>query len=257
MNAQSAQQGQPPFKEYEVIVGKFNAELQLFWTRANFYVLVQAGLLSFAVAILTLAADNKITWLAVEAVSGVGYSLGVFWLFTLMGSYGWITVWREEARSLDRQVNQPAFFSIAEDPDQTRPWRPAKITRFLPLLFMSAWTAVAVGAIWTVTKVSLATKLGISTEVALISLLVVFSVLDLTLRRQRRVEEEMGVRQRRIEEEMEARQRRIEGETGMNLAPNVRRFRIETKTFNAEFTIAPVRDMPETNRRFVWKIPSI
>jgi hypothetical protein len=123
MSAQSPQQGQPTFEEYKVIVEKYEKELELFWPRANFYVLVQAGLLSVVVAVLSAVAvlsktsstagtDSKELLQAsaplfLPAVIGlclVGLVLGWFWLIVLIGSYGWISVWRTSARKLDKEI---------------------------------------------------------------------------------------------------------------------------------------------------------
>ncbi len=167
MSAQSPQQGQPTFEEYKVIVEKYEKELELFWPRANFYVLVQAGLLSVVVAVLSAVAvlsktsstagtDSKELLQAsaplfLPAVIGlclVGLVLGWFWLIVLIGSYGWISVWRTSARKLDKEIRGSHEFDRIEDTSGSRPWRPANVTQYLPLLFITIWTLAGIGIPW-------------------------------------------------------------------------------------------------------------
>jgi hypothetical protein len=128
-------------EEYKIVVEKFNKELEFFWARATFYLLVQAGLLSVVVAILSASTEEFLVGVACL----VGGVLAIFWFLVMRGTYAWICEWRKEAGELDEAVNRFQSLSTAED-DMSRKsnlLRPAYVTQYLPIVFIVAWPLLA------------------------------------------------------------------------------------------------------------------
>jgi hypothetical protein len=151
-------------EEYKIVAEKFNRELDLFWTRANFYFVVHAALLSVAVTILTDLSLSKPetlhlfetptrakNLLVVGGVCLVGGVLSVFWLMVLGGTYHWINEWRGRVTEIELKGEVNRFKSFATAETKFKDYnllRPARITRWLPGIFILGWILLDVWVIW-------------------------------------------------------------------------------------------------------------
>jgi uncharacterized membrane protein len=109
---------------YKLVVEKLNNEVSLFWTRANFFVVIQAGLFSIAVSLLggTTLTNNGLMW----GLCLVGLLLAVFWFLVMRSTIRWIEGWRTQVITLDKAVDRFKAVATVEGSPITIIWmRPA------------------------------------------------------------------------------------------------------------------------------------
>ncbi len=118
---------------FQTVSAHFRMELKLFWTRANFYLLIEASLITFTASFIT----NPI---AITGISLVGVILGVFWFLVNNGTAFWIKRWREQIIKIDNVVNRFKSYSEVEPKvKQNLLKSPTFITLYLPWIFILIW----------------------------------------------------------------------------------------------------------------------
>jgi len=114
----------------------FRQDVREFWPRSNFYLVVDAALVSIFVQ-----SNSESRYL----LGIMGITVSVFWFLAAHGSIVWLQKWRAELRRLDDLVDSQAVFHRVEAYATTRPWHsPSWITQWLPLCFLAAWVALLI-----------------------------------------------------------------------------------------------------------------
>jgi len=131
-------------KVYDAVLAHFRQDISLFWTRADFYLVVQAGLLSVTVnafANRSLANGKFI----IVGLCTVGLSLTIFWYLVMRGSTFWLGKWREQVIELDTAISRFKSFALVETQVKGSPsLSPSRITQYLPLVFVIAWVVLGI-----------------------------------------------------------------------------------------------------------------
>ena len=130
------------FIVYQVINKHFRQDVREFWVRSNFYLLVQAGLLSVYVTAgagqTTTLMDR--TTLSVLVLGIVGLGLSIVWFVVARGSVIWIRRWRQQMIELDNVLNKHRCYSTVEQHASNRPFQsPSHVTQYVPIFFAAAW----------------------------------------------------------------------------------------------------------------------
>lgn len=126
---------------YKAVGEHFRQDLREFWNRSNFYLLVQAGLLSVFVS--TSNRTSRYEMAIAIALVILGEVLAVMWWLVARGSILWIREWRKQMIALDDAVDRHRCFSVVERHVNQSPFKsPSYITQFLPLVFCLVWLAL-------------------------------------------------------------------------------------------------------------------
>jgi len=131
---------------YKVTAEHFRQDLSLFWTRANFYLIVQAGLLSVTAGSILNRTPGVLVSKPVNLLLCVtGLILSVFWFLVLRGSLFWISQWRAKIIEIDKAVSRfQAYATIETLLLKTPLLSPSRVTTYLPLLFIVGWIALGI-----------------------------------------------------------------------------------------------------------------
>jgi len=117
---------------FKMVHEHFMQDVREFWQRSNFYLVVNAALVS-------VFASGEQSQLRV-ALAGVGLLISLFWFMVARGSIIWLRRWRAELMRLDDLVDRFGIYAQAERAVQSRPWEsPSWITQWLPLAFGVGW----------------------------------------------------------------------------------------------------------------------
>lgn len=130
---------------FSVLNEHYRNDFHLFWQRTQFFLLLQAGMLSFYFS--RLLTPEAPTW-ARLIIASAGLTLCVIWWLVARSSLYWISIWRREVVVLDAEVNPLRSFTRGEAIDSERQrlferLRPEVISSAMPLAFALAWLIVA------------------------------------------------------------------------------------------------------------------
>ena len=132
---------------FRAVTDHFKQDLREFWVRSNFYLVVQAGLISAFAALIPKEAKLQHT-LAIS-MGGVGLAIAVMWVFVARGAVSWIQLWRSEVVSLGRVIDRHRVYERVEAHASSHPLgSPTYVTKYLPLVFCAAWIALIAEALW-------------------------------------------------------------------------------------------------------------
>jgi len=129
---------------FKIVTEHFRQDLREYWTRANFFLLAHAGLFSaFVVAYPTLAKDRP---MIVMSIPILGLFIAILWLLVLQTSIYWLDEWRKKVIKLSKELDRFQCYAEIErlSERKKRFLQPARIARFLPLVFMITWLAILV-----------------------------------------------------------------------------------------------------------------
>lgn len=126
---------------FKVVVDHLKQDVREFWPRSNFYLLVQAGLLS---VFATLASGDYLPEKSL-VISIVGLIVAVFWSLAARGAVLWIRKWRAAVMEIDEEVNPYKTYSKTESFAYSNPlMSPSNVTQFLPWVFVLAWCTILI-----------------------------------------------------------------------------------------------------------------
>jgi hypothetical protein len=128
---------------YKAITEHYRQDIREFWSRSNFYLLVQAGLLSVFV---TQSPQSSGYGRAVTLALGfLGLTIAIAWFLVSRGSVVWIRRWREHTMEIDKIVDRHRLYTKAETFASSNPLlSSSNITQFLPLFFCVGWIVLIV-----------------------------------------------------------------------------------------------------------------
>ena len=120
-------------------------DVSLFWTRSNFFLAVDAGLLSVYALRDTSLSDVRLF----HYTAGVlGLTLTLWWFLVARGSILWIQRWRKQLSKIDRIVDRHRLFASTEAFAGMHPLSsPSFVTQFLPVAFGIVWVVLLVGPV--------------------------------------------------------------------------------------------------------------
>ena len=137
--------------EFNAITDHFKQDLREFFTRSNFYLAVQAALLS--VSGVRDTPTNLFDYVVTLVLVLTGLALSVFWGIVAYGSVQWIKRWREEIQRLSKEYSETKSYYRIEKWDKERPLRSAeRVTMYLPWLFGIIWIVFAIAILVSICK---------------------------------------------------------------------------------------------------------
>ena len=140
---------QSPIKvvaEFNAITDHFKQDLREFFTRSNFYLAVQAALLSVFGVRNTPA--NSFDYVVTLVLILTGLALSVFWGVVTHGSVIWIGRWRDEVRRLSAEYSETKSYDKIEALADEHPLQSAEtITMYLPWLFCIIWSVFGIAVL--------------------------------------------------------------------------------------------------------------
>ncbi len=132
--------------EFNANTDHFKQDLREFFTRSNFYLAVQAALLSVFGVRDTSA--NCFDYVVMFGLILTGLALSAFWALAAYGSVRWIGRWREEVRRLSREYSETKSYDRIEALVDEHPLQSAeRITMYLPWLFSTIWCVFGIAVL--------------------------------------------------------------------------------------------------------------
>lgn len=127
---------------FRVVNDRYMQDLREFFTRSNFYLVAEGGLLSvFFARNVPHITSNLLNW----GVVASGLVLALLWWLVAWGAAYWIRRWRQEVWRLDISLNRFRSITSVEETFTRRRWsQPEYVTKFLPIGFSVVWIGLAV-----------------------------------------------------------------------------------------------------------------
>ncbi len=128
---------------FQAVIDHYKQDLREFFTRSNFYLAVETGLLS--VFGVRDPPDSQIDYLVTAAIVAAGLALSLAWWVAGRGSLVWIDRWRKEVQCLSKGFSPTQSYHNIEKNAADKPWdSPERVTNLLPWLFGFVWFTFAV-----------------------------------------------------------------------------------------------------------------
>ena len=125
---------------FKILSEHFRQDLREFWSRNNFYLVVDAALVSIYTS--QTASDMRL------ALGLFGLTVSIFWYLAARGSLIWLAHWRREIMDLDQSVDRLEIWGRLESRVKQRPWEsPSWVTHWLPLVFGIGWVTLLLVAV--------------------------------------------------------------------------------------------------------------
>jgi len=123
---------------YKAVTEHYRQDIREFWSRSNFYLLVQAGLLSVYVSRSPqTSVYEKMTTIG---LSILGLLIAIAWFLVSRGSAVWIQRWRAQTMEIDKVVDRHHIYTKAESFAARNPLlSSSNVTQYLPLFFCAVW----------------------------------------------------------------------------------------------------------------------
>jgi hypothetical protein len=132
----------------KIIHDHYKNDFTLYWTRSNFFLLLQVGLLSYFSSNYITEQDGVVFFRIL--ISLVGLFLSIIWFLVLLTSTKWIDTWRNKVVEIDNDINPYKSFSNGENIVQSsknklfQTFRPEIISNIMSLLFVCLWGVLIV-----------------------------------------------------------------------------------------------------------------
>jgi hypothetical protein len=126
---------------FKVVVGHFQHNLTIYWTHSNFFIVIQAALVSVYAGLGSLPGRHS----TVQALGAFGLIVSLFWYWVSFARWTLIERWRQEVKRLDVALDRYLVFFWVETQVENRALEiPAFVGLFLPPLIALAWIALIV-----------------------------------------------------------------------------------------------------------------
>jgi hypothetical protein len=129
---------------FKAVTEHYRQDIREYWSRSNFYLLVEAGLLSVYVS---LGSQSSTLTQAMSLSLGIfGLIIAIVWMLVCRASVVWIRRWRGFTVDLDKIVDRHRIYARAEAFASNNPlFSSSTITQVLPVLFCLGWiTLIAI-----------------------------------------------------------------------------------------------------------------
>lgn len=134
-------------RRYDIVLRQFASETNMFWVRAQFFLLANTALVAFTLNQMPMGDRIFPSWnrlLTLGLVSGVGGTLTWLWRSALETGEQWIDHWKEV---IVGDLEAPAFGNIAllrewklKRPDVRRSLSTKKLAHWLARIFAVVWS---------------------------------------------------------------------------------------------------------------------
>ena len=112
----------------------FRMDVHEYWSRSNFYLLVQGALMSVFVG--TVREGGSLTAIA-RTVAILGLVLCLIWFYVARKSIKWIEKWRAARKFMDQRIDRHARFVVVDKVVGSTSAEDA--TSYVPCVFAVAW----------------------------------------------------------------------------------------------------------------------
>ncbi len=97
---------------YKAVTEHFRQDIREFWSRSNFYLVVQAGLLSVFVSLSPQA--SSLERIETFGLGILGLIIAIVWFLVSRGSVLWLRRWRAQAVEIDNVVDRHHAYTKVE-----------------------------------------------------------------------------------------------------------------------------------------------
>jgi hypothetical protein len=126
---------------FKAVVEHFRHNLTIYWQHSNFFIVIEAALLSVFTGFETASERESI----VPALGIFGILVALFWWWVSYGRWKLINIWRDELKRLDWRIDRHRAFFRGEVKSTRRTHLiPAFAGLFLPPLIALGWIALIV-----------------------------------------------------------------------------------------------------------------
>lgn len=126
---------------FEAVVDHYKQDLREFFTRSNFFLAVQAALLS--VLGIRDNPDDPFDYAITVVIVFAGLVISTIWVFAGRGSLFWIKRWRDEVIFLSKHFSPTQSYKVLEEIGKIKPYNsPEQVANLLPYLFGVIWFAI-------------------------------------------------------------------------------------------------------------------
>lgn len=128
-------------ENFKLVAEHFNQDLREFWNRANFYLVVNAGLFSAFLIIYPALIEDHLP--IVILVPLLGIAIATLWFLVLRGALYWIEQWRQQIMKLSKELDRfQCYFNVESSLKERRFSSPSFLTKFVPIVFVMAWITI-------------------------------------------------------------------------------------------------------------------
>jgi len=121
-------------------LGQYQFVTTMFWQQANFFMAIQAALLSVVASQFLLKGKEKLGPLLLVSILGLLFA--VFWAIIARNRVRIIEEWDRQVRNLDRHR---VYVRVQEELKSL--WKPTRMTRFVPwFLIIVVWPGLMIWA---------------------------------------------------------------------------------------------------------------
>ncbi len=142
----SSTAGIPVANVFDAVADHYKQDLREFFARSNFYLAVQAALLS-VFGVRDVPAD-LFDYVVTSVIVLAGLVLACVWGIVSHGSVLWIKRWRAEVQRLSRDYSATESYDKIEQIAADHPYQsPEELTKLLPWFFAVIWLVFAGAAL--------------------------------------------------------------------------------------------------------------
>jgi len=126
---------------YKAVTEHYRQDIREFWSRSNFYLIVQAGLLSVFVSMEPQFSTYEKT--VTIGLGALGLIIAIAWFFVSRGSAVWIRRWRDQTVEIDKIIDRHQSYTRVEAFAVKNPHLSSStVTQYLPIFFCIGWIAL-------------------------------------------------------------------------------------------------------------------
>jgi hypothetical protein len=129
---------------FQSVVGQLRFVTSMFWQQANFFILIQGGLLT-VVASQFIPKVKTQPLLPLLLLSALGLLLAGFWGFIAWNRVWIIKKWNYQVKHLDREIDRHLVYqNVLQELEDKGHRRPTHLARFIPWLLAAGWIALLI-----------------------------------------------------------------------------------------------------------------
>jgi hypothetical protein len=127
---------------YKMVDEHFRQDIREYFQRSNFYLVVEAALLSVFISRSSVQGKGASMMLPLAIL---GLLLSGVWFLVMRGSLKWIQAWRARRAAISKKLDRYQYHSEVEELVRFHPWEsPTTISTYVPILFGIGWVALLV-----------------------------------------------------------------------------------------------------------------
>lgn len=137
-------------RAFEVALKARQQEINLYWTRANYFMTAFATLGGSAVVVAVLGATLFKGWIIypiLYVIEWIGVVLAVAWLYVNRGSKYWQVNWEKYVDGLGKDIIGPLFNCLTEEKGCDRRYSVSKINMIISQYILAIWIMALIATI--------------------------------------------------------------------------------------------------------------